>query len=244
MKLALIPPIAYLEDFSTDYHLVLAHLYRDNRVYRAFYKARKAVGEFIIMDNGAAELGASISQLELFELARDLKPNVLVCPDVLHKADATLAVANHFLDDYASDLSSLDIDLMAVPQGEDFSRWRKAYVWFNTDPAVSWLGISKYAPIERLQLLDEIRGSIRKRCHLLGLADNMDVIEKEKKFSFVESTDTAVPIKLGLQGLTLERYNERNKMKDDDYFNFPRGLDVKLHNQVLANIERYRERCL
>lgn len=244
MKLAIIPPIKYLEDFSTNYHLVLAHLYAKDDVYRAFYKSRKSVGDFIILDNGAAELGTSITHDTLFYLAADLKPNVLVCPDTLRDADATIRTTDVFMGHFGDDLDDLGIRLMGVPQGEDYTAWYRVYDYFNRHPHIAWLGISKYAPLKRLDLLSYISDSVNKSVHLLGMADDVYAIEREKAFPFVHSTDTAVPIKLGMQGLVLDYYKTRyKKMSDDVYFNYPRGMDKSLHNQVLANIGEYTERC-
>jgi hypothetical protein len=221
MKLAIIPPISYLREFSTDYHLVLAHLYQSSDTYRAFYRERQKKKDFIILDNGAAELGSSISPKDLFYMAIELHPNVLICPDILRDGDKTLEATNSFLDAYAIELSKRKIELLAVPQGKIVEEWYKSFIWFQADPAISWIGISKYvkgAFESRLACLRTIEREMRKKCHLLGMADDVRVIEEEKQFRFVRSTDTAVPIKLGMQELILSQYQEMKKMPDDAYF--------------------------
>lgn len=245
MRLAIIPPIAYLKDFSTNYHLVLAQLYKSSEPYRLFYRECKKKGDFIIMDNGAAENGQSIDSEDLYLLALELRPNVLVCPDVLRDADKTMVTTNRFLDAHAKSLIDHRIQLMAVPQGSTRKEWYDNFVWFDADPDVRWLGISKYvagAFPTRLDALELIKHSVSKKCHLLGMADDVNVIKEEKKFKFVRSTDTAVPVKLGMQLKSLEEYKERVVIKDEEYFGWE-ALSTEQIDKIEENVQGYKELC-
>ncbi len=245
MKFASIPPIAYLDNYSTKYHLALAHLCLESEIYRNFYWQRRKRGEFVILDNGCAEKGSSISSEQLVMLAFDIRPNVLVCPDVLRDTDATLTATNRFLDRYAARLKALNIDLMAVPQGTNAIDWDRSFIWFNADPTISWLGISKYvvgAFPTRLAALRLIDGRVRKKCHLLGMVDDPLAVVDERKFRFVKSTDSAIPVKMGMQGLTLDDWPKYKRMTDDTYF-YTNGLEDHLIPQILSNIRAYEARC-
>jgi hypothetical protein len=246
VRLAVIPPVAYLEDFSTNYHLVLAHLYATNETYRDFYNSRVEKGDWVILDNGCAELGEAIPGKELFRLAADLNPNVLVCPDVLRDGLKTRELTEEFIKTWRGKLKDGGIALMAVPQGKTREEWLDCFETFNEMKEVEWLGISKYCPGERVELLEQIKLSVKKKCHLLGMAETEGVnsILKEKAFSFAYSTDTAIPVKLGLQGLSLEQYLTRGHMKDDDYFNFEKlnWTNYKV-GWARRNIDEYLKRC-
>jgi hypothetical protein len=245
MKFAVISPIAYLDEFSTNYHLVLAQLYRSSVAYRSFYKKRQMKGDFVILDNGAAEQGHSIEASDLFYMALELHPNVLVCPDVLKDKDATLSATNHFLDSYADPLTKAGIKLMAVPQGKTAEEWYNAFIWFHSDPTIEWIGVSKYvagAFSNRLGALTAIKSVMKKKCHLLGLADDSRIIVDEKRFKFVQSTDSAVPVKLGMQHLELNDYALKQSMEDEVYFTTS-NLEGSAIKQIHSNIELYVQLC-
>jgi len=240
MRLAVIPPVRYLGDFSTSTHLVLAHLFLKSKSYRDFYKHRRAKGDFIILDNGCAELGESIGDHELLEAARDLRPNVLVCPDVLYDSSRTLEALGRFLPKV-----DIDTELMGVPQGDSVQNWIDCFrVMYDME--LPWIGLSKYSTKvfgTRLECLAWIKshGYVRKY-HLLGLAGGPASIELEGSFDFVVSHDTAVPVKLGMQGLYLEDYDKRGSMTDDEYF-YALYIDPVKYYMAQRNIKVYRRMC-
>lgn len=241
MRLATIPPVRYLEDFSTDTHLVLAHLYSIS-VYREFYHFRRALGDFIILDNGCAELGRSIGSDTLLSVARDLKPDVLVCPDVLYDSKATLEAVQRFLPKV-----DLEVALMGVPQGNSVTDWIECFYAMYRLPELSWIGLSKYSTKvfgSRLECLSWISqsGCTAKRFHLLGLESRPDSILSERYFDFVVSHDTAVPIKLGLQGLHLDTYSNSRRMSDSEYFFVP-SINPVQYNTIQRNLRAYRRLC-
>lgn len=245
IKLAIIPPIAYLNDFSTDYHLVLAHLLK-YPAYFNYYLKRVQAGDTVIMDNGAAEQGTAIADSELFQLAESLRPSILVCPDSLFDSTETISRTSAFLDSYARILGGLGIELMGVPQGKTQDDWMEAFAMFNGDSRLKWLGISKYivgAFPRRLDALEVIKGVVNKKCHLLGMSEDVEAVFDEKEFPFVQSTDTAVPVKLGMQGLTMDEYNQRVKMSDDSYFLSAPLISYEAYSKVLQNIAVYKGCC-
>jgi hypothetical protein len=67
-----IAPTAYLQYYATQSprHLVLAHLVAKDPAYAAFYRTRSDIGDFIIMDNGAFELGGSYPPERLISLGQ------------------------------------------------------------------------------------------------------------------------------------------------------------------------------
>lgn len=83
MKLALIPPFAYLGDTNkTDYQLMLPHLI-ENTAYSYQYEMLGAdPNQFVILDNGVAE-GEQIDWYDIQDIAASYNADEVVLPDVM-----------------------------------------------------------------------------------------------------------------------------------------------------------------
>ncbi len=94
MNVALICPPHLLEKYGamTNYHLVLPHLFR-NQKYLDFYRTRR--DDFVILDNGAAE-GYEFGAKHLLTLAAEAEVDEVVIPDTMGDANDTLAKAQYF----------------------------------------------------------------------------------------------------------------------------------------------------
>lgn len=230
-------PISLLEEFSTRHHLVLTHYYKEYPVYKDFYKRRRSEGDFIIQDNGAAELKKSLQVHDLIEVAKDLQPNVIVAPDVIYSKNDTLNLTEAFLRDYASGLHELGIEVMGVPQGQTPEEWLECYTVFNNDSRIDWLGISMFHnPTfgDRDSILKTIAPTVSRPCHLLGLWNNpLDLLE-ERKYDFVKSVDTAKPIEFGLEGLLLDDWAGHRHVDDDWYFTLGRTLRGGFEDKLVS----------
>lgn len=228
MKLAIISPVSMLEECSTHYHLVLTQYYSTIPKYRDFYLRRRALGDFIILDNGAAEIKHSIDDKYLVEVARELRPNVLVAPDVIHDYNKTIERTRSFIGAYSVSMRELGISIMGVPQGETKEEWWDCYSLFNDTIGIQWLGISMFYDKMfdgRDKLLKSIEQTVTKPCHLLGIHKNPLKVADEKKFSFVRSVDSAKPVEFGLEGLTLDSWHLHKHIDDDMYFKFKPNRD-------------------
>lgn len=82
MEFCIIAPTPLLREFASmsRYHLVLAQVTQPS--YFKFYKEMKARGDYIILDNGAYEL-ARFDPRRYAEIIDDLKPDLVVLPDIL-----------------------------------------------------------------------------------------------------------------------------------------------------------------
>lgn len=91
MHVALIFPPALLKKYgeTTRYHLVLPHLFPQKR-YRDFYQERSEQGDYIILDNGAAE-GYTFGTPHLYHVAETMKVQEIVVPDTLADYNDTIA---------------------------------------------------------------------------------------------------------------------------------------------------------
>jgi hypothetical protein len=93
MKLMVIAPpnaLSVLTTMRLSAHLVLAQHVQDP-IYRAFYQSAQRRGAFIMLDNGAGELGRSLPIADLVEAANEVHADEITLPDVLGDADATLS---------------------------------------------------------------------------------------------------------------------------------------------------------
>ena len=125
MKFAPIPPTELLGEFTTGYHLCLAHvLHRDERQMVYYKGLSPSLDDYVILDNGAYELGSSFSFQHVLEIAKEIGPDEIVLPDVFLNKRETILAANEghklFLDDieWAADTS-----VMIAPQGESTHEW-------------------------------------------------------------------------------------------------------------------------
>jgi hypothetical protein len=241
MKAAIICPTSMLEwlqkEFNPHFHLVLAQVYLKDKQYARFFQERREAGDEILLDQGAAERGASIEADKLMKVVRSLKPTTVVAPDVIYDSVSTVFRTGKFLKTNLAELQGLRVKVMAVPQGEDNTTYLHCFEMFNVAGNVDQLGISKfYAPrfVERARLLHIIREQVKKPCHLLGVWDDVSSLVEEK-LDFITSVDTAKPIKLGLQGLSLSEA-ERRKPMPDFFSQAPANLEL-----VRRNIEEYLE---
>jgi len=220
-RVAIISPVSLLEKYRTDFHLVLTQYYFKSKPYLDFYLKRRAEGDFILLDNGAAELKAAVEDFYMQEVWSDLQPDVVVAPDTVYDRGQTVTDTMNFLAQWSRELHDRGIQIMAVPQGATSEEWYNCYKVFNLDPRVDWLGVSMfYTPKfnKRLEALRLIASTVRKPCHLLGLWDDPYSLWEERKFDFVRSVDTAKPIEFALELLHLSDWAKHRHIDDDWYF--------------------------
>ena len=241
-RVAVISPVSLLEKYSTDFHLVLTQYYLRNAQYREFYLRRRVLGDFIILDNGAAEIKAAVAGSSMMYIVKELKPDIVVAPDVIYDRAETVVRTAAFLEKYKSDLNTLSIKVMAVPQGVTSVEWYKSYQKFNADSRIDWLGISMfYTPKfnRRLEALELIAPTVQKPCHLLGLWDNPYDLLEERKFDFVYSIDTAKMIEFAFEGLTLAEWAKHRHIDDDWYFGLSDEGTTYKHKLITKNVNDF-----
>ncbi|KKL24999.1 hypothetical protein LCGC14_2409720 [marine sediment metagenome] len=211
MRVGIIRPDSSLHDseLATDFHFVLAQQCLASEAYSTYYREAAERGEFVLLDNGAAELGRSVSAEDLLKACELINPSVVVAPDVLFDSDATIFRTMQFLGRVGGRYK-----VMAVPQGRNDEDYLETFHLFNQQSSIAWLGLTKYATPafgSRVALLKIIEPIVDKPCHLLGLwYDALELLE-EKQFSFAKSTDSSRPVKLALQGLHMLEHKRYTK---------------------------------
>lgn len=119
MKYAVITPPAgfpLVKEFDLGYHFVLSQ-YCTDPAYKRFYQEAHSRGHFIIVDNGAAEFGASIDILTVTQVADEIGADEIILPDVLDNCERTLEYTKKAL-------KFVPVRRRAMcPQGKDWAEW-------------------------------------------------------------------------------------------------------------------------
>jgi len=210
MKVAVIAPTAYLHSYAgmSSYHLVLAHIYEEDALYRDYYKQRVAEGDFVILDNSAYELGGSVALARLEACANDLNPSAVFLPDTRFNARETKWQVMHALERFAG----RPWKNLAVPQGNDLGEVLAMLDWYATQRYVHGIGL--YEEIgtvcgfeNRVQFLRYIDGTdlpLKKwHVHLLGMEEDVKAVADLAKISWVDGIDSAKPVVYGLNGIRI-----------------------------------------
>lgn len=155
IKMALITPTSYLKQFASQsdgVHLCLAHLAKPGSDYVQFYESLPRENSHVICDNGAFELGESLSPAMLLDKAALFNPDTIVLPDYPGKDyRKTIEATISFLKDVASHSyvrqrieAKRPIKWMFVPQSlrGDVSGWCEGYRWASEQEEISWIGMS------------------------------------------------------------------------------------------------------
>ena len=244
MKAALISPTEFLSDVQpcSNYHLVLTHKVIFDYRYQEFYRERSKRGDYIILDNSAAEKrGRSVPLKDVVLAAVLIKPKVVVLPDYLFDSDRTLDELENAL--RSPQLRFLrrvipDIKLCAVVQGIDPDDWLECFSILNDrNNGIDILGIPKVTGQlfgSRQAALQRIAKRVKKQCHLFGFwwKDTLDDLALETQYDFVIGIDTPKPVRLAVAGLGLDRWSE-----------VPRGNDFLERKYNGVDLDLLRKNC-
>jgi len=236
MKLALIAPTNQLHwcTFSTGgMQMALAHKVMTEPQYAEFYKQRSLGGDFIIMDNGVAEQ-SQLTPAELMIAGRLCGATEYVLPDVINDTERTLDLG------YASAPDMGGGPLMVVPQGQTFESWTLCASELVGLPSAATIGLSKYCPVPRRELLEWLgmRGWYKRYgIHLLGTAEPSITHKLVWDYPWIRSMDTAAPVAYGL----MERYLSSPKHAGLRWDALP--ADRHESEVILANIAQLRRWC-
>ena len=189
-------PVKYL-DFCThfDFDFVIASTCKTHPAYLDYFL--NAPRRFMILDNGAFETGAAMPDDEYISLARQLRPDVLVIPDVYKNNVATGTRAVAFLDSWHRD-SIPGVSLMGVLQG-DHPRILDAMI-DTIYKEVPWIALPYATEIDRFQYL--IKRPHIQNVHILGLPSVMEAVTL-RDIPAVKSIDSSLPVKLAVTGKSI-----------------------------------------
>lgn len=216
MQVALICPPSLLKKYGilTRYHLTLPHLVHQQR-YKDFYQERSRLGDFVILDNGAAE-HVEFGARHLHTLARDMEVDEIVAHDVLADCDATIERVGKF----ASHVDS-DFKYMAVAQGKSEADVIRAIHEYLKMGWISTIGIPKLIchydkPAARVSIGEYIaKKELHKQVafHALGASKWKEEVRDLAELDVYRGIDTAMPLVYAFAGKTLNTpdYVERQQ---------------------------------
>lgn len=192
----------------SQYQMVLAHIYTKDPAYREFYQERVKQGDFVLLDNSAYEMTTGVDYRLLGKIAEQLNPTAVVLPDKRFDADATIALAKEAHEAF----KHLNCKLVGVPQGNDMASVMRCYDWMAAQDWIDGFGI--YEEIGEvcgigkrynvLQFLEHTgRVDTGRYYHLLGMEEDVSLVEKNAKFNWVSGIDSVKPVVYGLYGIDL-----------------------------------------
>lgn len=226
MKLALIssPDEFPIQEYMRlGYHLALAQELMQDTKYHNYYISKSRESDFIIVDNGAAELGRSLEFSDVLDVANSVDADEVCLPDVLKDKMSTLAL--HY-----ENYDKVPVrNRMVIPQGESIKQWLECLLEMLEVFDFRTIGIPKHMNDYvggRLALLEAIQKSryhLEFNVHLLGCHNSplQEAREVMKKYPWVRGIDTAAPFAhaQAKQRMNYSKhlsYNWREKVKDTD----------------------------
>jgi len=196
MKIAVIGADATMSHIlGLSFHFLLAQQLCGKTLTQNSYRDLSAHGDFIMVDNGAAE-GELVLNETLIDIAEAVSADEVVLPDVLRDSSGTLS---------RSTASSIlwaipHTKRVIVPQGRNWSEWIACLenLLSRCNPAT--IGVAKWLEElpggrkKALEIIYQRRYHHRCRIHLLGAARDFMTEMRELNFPFVRSMDTALPL--------------------------------------------------
>lgn len=249
-KMAYIAPLKFTlstRKVFSNYHLLLAQEFHTlspevrNDAIR-FWRTCKESGHFIILDNGAYELGAAMDPNQYMEIVQLLEPSEIVLPDVLQDGKRSIAGAKIFMDTFHRELENYRNrggQLMAVVQADSTKSGdinmdeiaEQLEIYERMD--IRTIGIPKHFGNKRvfgrvgfatqLEKLRGPRGYYKDMFdwHFLGISCVPEITELAK-FSWVRGLDSAVPFVYALANACMKDYDEvfvgKSFSRPDNFF--------------------------
>lgn len=216
-RFCVIAPIEYLDIYAvySTTHLVLAHLVDTNEVYCNFYKTRSELGDTIIMDCSAFELGESYHPHKLVELGQKCGAHAIVLPDYPFQHSSKTIDAAMI---WAKEIKQAGFATMFVPQSEqgDMTDWINCYNWAKENSDIDIIGMSilgipnawchipkMYARVVATEYLKSTgQFADNKYHHYLGLNSSPNVeVPSLLIMKALDSCDSSNPVWTGINGL-------------------------------------------
>lgn len=229
---------------QTD-HLLLSHFVKASSWYRDFYRERREMGDYLILDNSAHEFGHGESIDTLLEQGSNLRAQEIVLPDVLFSSEGTIDrtwEAIRFILKHRDLPENMPTSWMVVPQGCDFLDWngclsRLMLLWETAKarrPEIFEqlvIGLSKdYS--ETFGTLDDCFTNVfamkqvhRAQVHLLGWPKPLYTLPAiaQKYGNQIRTTDSSRPATFAMHGIGISHglHHLEYPGRPENFFDFP-----------------------
>lgn len=203
MEIAIEIPTPLVKELRplTDFDFVLAQLVLTDKKYARTCLNRG--GRFLMLDNGADELGQPLPVEELLCAAKKVSPDVIVAPDVHNDATTTI---NNFRELMEREPPYM---IMGVVQGKAIEECLACVTEFFKCSTLSHIGVpfdvmcEKTDPLVKLSSSrkEVVRALSKFACsiHLLGISLPEELVAYTN-IKNVQSVDTGTPILYALKG--------------------------------------------
>lgn len=257
MKVATILPTPLLGlEPSTEYNMCLYQVLKESPEYYKYFKKLKDKGQFVIMDNGAAE-GVNPAIEDLLLMYESLRPSEAILPDVVYDKEETLRRTKEAYIAMCENNMHQWMQYMAVPQGNNYTEWVECMSEMMQQRFITTIGVSKfvtpkfqtemgYGANVRLECVDAILTEAAKRqvgiqIHLLGCWDDpKEIGQIHKAFgSNIRGTDSAIAYVHARAG---NLYASGDPRPDNDEIDFISGT-VADKNTLKFNMVAWLKEC-
>lgn len=253
-------PMKLLKESITfnDYDYCLLHLTYENDEYKQFYRDSLKKGRKVILDNSMYELGDSLTNNQLAEGVKDIKPTEYIIPDKMNDKNETINRFKSFIKEYPSlpgvkigvvqgstikeliecyKFMSDNADKIAIPFGS------KAYDEYNLGKNIlenRTYGRQKFIKY----LVDNNIWNYDKPHHLLGCNLPIEFNYYLYKKINIESIDTSNPVLSGIEKIyydPIKGINNKSVIKMCDIMNININEDQRLI--INYNLIMFRMYC-
>lgn len=210
------------EEVLGGYHLLLAHdvLERPDD-YKNIYADK---GWTIMMDNSLVELGYPLSMRETLDAAKVVGAQYIILPDVMGDYEGTVAATNEALTEWYN-LSQEDrsnVQLLYVIQGKHYGEHMSCVLQFTHREDIAGACVPRIIADTCGTRKHVVELATKcSRVHLLGFSENLWDDVACARMPRVNGIDSAVPIRLGMQGRTLSFDQPKDAGKRGDFWDNP-----------------------
>lgn len=241
-----LPPKLYPLLDTGDYHLANAYQFNRNTRILEWFTERARMGDTVILDNGAHELGEA-SVETLFEAAKHIRPSIIICPDTVQDVDKTIQLMFQHIDSCARHAQNV----MIAPQGHSIDEWIECTSvmlhWIRNYIDTPVVGVVKYLDAYdggRTKAVDWLVNDAdipQEQIHLLGVWRTVrDVVNTYRRFPYLAGMDSTLPFATALSAGPFTLDSPKTGLDAND-FKMTADIDWTLHARAEANIERMRK---
>jgi len=222
--------LAYSKYFDFDF--IIASTCIAHPKYYEYYKTRSA--GYVILDNGAFETGQAISDDDYFEIAKVLKPDIIILPDVYENPIKSMGRSTSFVIDFKEKFQKElpNTEFMAVLTG-DTERYILSQCnvlrnyGINKFALPYWPGINRYQFLKKHPEITDV--------HILGLpvlteACGLSLLKN------IKSIDSSLPVKCTKSNVKINH----NLIADTYALPDEENLDKDL---LIRNLEIFGQVC-
>ena len=210
------------------------------------------------MDNGLFE-GVVHTTEDLLSKIELIKPDIFIVPDAWNDSITTIRSAKHWMTNYGRKLKEIDVELMAVCQGNSIGELFTTYqtlldlgykhIAFNHSSVayereypgeMPKLKAQMYGRMEFIRRLVE-KDTINRNCyhHLLGCSLPQEFMAYSD-WKFIKSVDTSNPILVGAEGVRYSDSGISFKPKDKLEHYFEKDLEVNVED-IKFNVSKFKQ---